>query len=119
MADHFLLHPATARCVAVCSCGATWPHADHAAQHIPIAQIPPFLNGYRVIAALPVRNWIGGLMIVLVHRPEHRVHKYLTATWSPRCGDTWDNGDYVETLDEALASLLRRSLVASLAKEAA
>ena len=24
--EHYRLHPATARCVAVCACGATWPH---------------------------------------------------------------------------------------------
>jgi hypothetical protein len=72
-------------------------------------KIPQTLNGYPVIAAIPVHR-LEGLLAVIVHRAGHPVHEYLTAIWSLRCGDTWDSGFYVETLDEAIASLIERAV---------
>ena len=85
-------------------------------KHLPIAQIPPFLNGYRVIAALPVLG-TPDMFIVLVHRPDHQAQKYLTAAWTPECGTMWNSGDYVETLEQALISLMERSGCHSLLKD--
>jgi len=70
--------------------------------------IPPFLSGYPVIAALPVLHDVGRI-VVLVHRQEHPVHEYVTAVWSSNCGDSWDSGTYIETLSDALASLIERA----------
>lgn len=73
---------------------------------LPVAQIPPFLNSYRVVAALPSAV---DSIAVLVHRPTHPVHPYVVATWMPRCGDSWDSGDYHETLAGALKALALRA----------
>ena len=73
--------------------------------------IPETLNGYPVIGSLP-RNRVGesNSHAVLVHRPEHPVHQYVTAVWSPIMGDSWCWGRYFMDLGEARADLIERSI---------
>jgi hypothetical protein len=87
--------------------------------------IPQTLNGHSVIAALPRVTGamlkskgsinVGHQLVVLVHRPDDD-HPFVTADWGPSCGDSWDQGEYLESLAEGLVSLAERATGQTLAK---
>jgi hypothetical protein len=74
-----------------------------------VSTIPPRLNGYPVIAAMP-----GGLIgkqpswLVVVERHDHSHSRYVTARWWADLGTTWSNGDYCDTLDAAITAAIKR-----------
>lgn len=81
---------------------------------------PTTLNGYPVIAVIPVvpilmqraRELlipVPDTSVVLVHRQDNEHQPFVTARWSPSCGDSWDQGTYLATLGEGLASLVERA----------
>jgi hypothetical protein len=79
------------------------------------------LNGYPVIASLPrmhslmngrratIAHGIIATMIVVVHRYDHEHQPFVVAEWAPGLGSSWNDGDYVDSLDEALAAMVRRA----------
>lgn len=77
--------------------------------------LPSRLNGYPVIAVLP-RYRANGMeddVIVLVHRTDGGIaslhQPFVVAAWRPRCGDSWDCGDYYATIETALGALVDRA----------
>ena len=70
-------------------------------------ELPQTLNGYPVIGVLP-RYGRDGDFVVLVYRQGHTAHEYVVATWLPRFGDSWDCGDYINILTDAIAHMVAR-----------
>lgn len=74
--------------------------------------IPVKLNGYSVLAVLPIQHATPREhreYAVLVDRPEHEAHRYVVAIWRAPFGDSWDCGSYTSELAEALAALIARA----------
>ena len=69
---------------------------------------PRKLNGYDVIGILPA---VAGedIYAVLVHRPNDRHARYVTAMWHPRMGSEWHQGHYIKDPSLAIEDLVRRA----------
>lgn len=68
---------------------------------------PKQLNGYDVIDYMPARD--PGNWIVVVYRPEHRMHPFVVAQWCPELRSAWSGGDYLSTRTEATKAMKRRA----------
>jgi hypothetical protein len=66
---------------------------------ITAADIPATLNGHRVVAFV-IRS-DEDRALVIVHREAHPIHQWVTASWWPELGDSWQWGNYHFTRAEA------------------
>lgn len=64
-----------------------------------LTDMPKTLNGHPVKAFAIHPD--GQTALVMVHRPGHAMHPYVTATWWPELADTWQWGNYHSTWEEA------------------
>lgn len=72
-------------------------------------RIPDSLNGYQVVAAIPALNIAPDAYAVVVRRG---TNDYVNAIWTPRNGDTWENGryDFANVIAATRNAILRTTL---------